>query len=166
MAGAPTYLQAVQELRIGGMISNAAYQYTLRSDSLADLNEWAPRVLEQALKLPQLVDVSSDQQNKGQQALVEIDRSTASRLGISAQLIDSTLYGAFGQSEVAINYTQLNQYYVVMEFAPPFWQRPETLRDVYVHSSTGDRSAVERIHQIQADRIHRSRLTMRGSSPR
>ena len=89
------------------------------------------------LKLPQLVDVSSDQQNKGQQALVQIDRSTASRLGISAQLIDNTLYGAFGQREVAINYTQLNQYYVVMEFAPPFWQRPETLRDVYVHSSAG-----------------------------
>ena len=89
------------------------------------------------VKLPQLVDVSSDQQNKGQQALVQIDRSTASRLGISAQLIDSTLYGAFGQDQVAINYTQLNQYYVIMEFAPPFLQRPETLRDVYVHSSTG-----------------------------
>ena len=69
--------------------------------------------------------------------MVQIDRSTASRLGISAQLIDNTLYGAFGQDQVAINYTQLNQYHVVMEFAPPFWQRPETLRDVYVHSSTG-----------------------------
>ena len=137
VAGAPTYLQAVQDLRIGGMISNAAYQYTLRSDSLADLNKWAPRVLAEVLKLPQLVDVSSDQQNKGQQALVQIDRSTASRLGITAQLIDSTLYGAFGQSEVAINYTELNQYYVVMEFAPPFWQRPQSLRDVYVQSATG-----------------------------
>jgi multidrug efflux pump len=135
--GAPTYLQAVQELRIGGMISNAAYQYTLRSDSLADLNTWAPRVLEQALRLPQLRDVSSDQQNQGLQAYVQIDRPTASRLGISAQLIDNTLYGAFGQRQVAINYTQLNQYHVVMEFAPRFWQRPETLRDVYVHSATG-----------------------------
>src|SRR5208283_258786 len=75
--------------------------------------------------------------NKGQQAMVEIDRDTASRLGISAQLIDRTLYGAFGQDQVSINYTQLNQYHVVMEFAPPFWQRPETLRDVYVHSSSG-----------------------------
>ena len=138
VAGAPTYLQAVQELRIGGMMSNAAYQYTLRSDSLADLNVWAPRVLEQALRLPQLVDVNSDQQNKGNQAMVEIDRPTASRLGISSQLIDDTLYGAFGQDQVAINYTTLNQYHVVMEFAPPFWQRPETLRDVYVHSVTGD----------------------------
>jgi multidrug efflux pump len=137
VAGAPTYLQAVQDLRIGGMISNAAYQYTLRSDSLADLNRWAPRVLAEVLKLPQLVDVSSDQQNKGQQALVQIDRSTASRLGISAQLIDNTLYGAFGQEEAAISYTQLNQYYVIMEFAPPFWQRPESLRDVYVRPPTG-----------------------------
>jgi multidrug efflux pump len=137
VVGAPTYLQAVQDLRIGGMISNAAYQYTLRSDSLADLNAWAPRVLAETLKLPQLVDVSSDQQNKGRQALVQIDRSTASRLGITAQLIDNTLYGAFGQEEAAISYTQLNQYYVVMEFAPPFWQRPESLRDVYVHSSNG-----------------------------
>ncbi len=137
VAGAPTYLQPVQDLRIGGMISNAAYQYTLRSDSLEDLKAWAPRVLEEVRGLHQLLDVSSDQQNKGQQALVQIDRSTASRLGISTQLIDSTLYGAFGQEEAAINYTQLNQYYVIMEFAPPFWQRPETLRDVYVHSSTG-----------------------------
>ena len=137
VAGAPTYLQAVQDLRIGGMISNAAYQYTLRSDSLADLNKWAPRVLAEVFKLPQLVDVSSDQQNKGQQALVQIDRSTASRLGITAQLIDNTLYSAFGQREVAINYTELNQYYVVMEFAPPFWQRPQSLRDVYVQSPTG-----------------------------
>ncbi|MGA3115216.1 MAG: multidrug efflux RND transporter permease subunit [Syntrophobacteraceae bacterium] len=135
--GAPTYLQPVQDLRIGGMISNAAYQYTLRSDSLADLNAWAPRVLDEVRKLPLLLDVSSDQQNMGQQALVQIDRSTASRLGITAQLTDTTLYGAFGQEEAAINYTQLNQYYVIMEFAPRFWQRPETLRDVYVHSSTG-----------------------------
>jgi multidrug efflux pump len=138
VAGAPTYLQVVQDLRIGGMVSNAAYQYTLRSDSLPTLNRWAPRVLAQAFQLPQLVDVNSDQQNKGQQAMVEIDRKTASRLGIPAKLVDNTLYGAFGQDEVAINYTQLNQYYVVMEFAPPFLQRPETLNDVYVRSTTGD----------------------------
>ena len=144
------------------MVSNAAYQYTLRGDNLADLNAWAPRVLEQALKLPQLVDLSSDQQNKGQQAFVEIDRPTASRLGISAQLIDNTLYGAFGQDQVAINYTQLNQYHVVMEFAPPFWQRPETLRDVYVHSSQGPKCRLA--HSPNSDhRIHRSRSTMRGS---
>jgi multidrug efflux pump len=137
VAGAPTYLQAVQELRIGGMLSNAAYQYTLRGDNLADLNAWAPRILAEAFKLPQLADVSSDQQNKGQQAYVQIDRATASRLGIPTQLIDNTLYGAFGQDQVAINYTQLNQYHVVMEFAPPFWQRPETLHNVYVRTTSG-----------------------------
>jgi multidrug efflux pump len=137
VVGAPTYLQAVQDLRIGGMISNAAYQYTLRSDSLRDLNAWAPRILAEVLKLPQLVDVSSDQQNKGRQAFVQIDRSTALRLGITAQLIDNTLYGAFGQEEAAINYTELNQYYVIMEFAPPFLQRPDSLRDVYVKPSSG-----------------------------
>ncbi|SPF34217.1 multidrug efflux system, subunit C [Syntrophobacter sp. SbD1] len=137
IAGAPTYLQVVQDLRIGGMISNAAYQYTLRGENLKDLNRWAPRVLQEALKLPQLVDVSSDQQNKGQQALITIDRSTASRLGISTQLMDNTLYGCFGQDQVAINYTPLNQYHVVMELAPRFCQRPEILRDVYVHSANG-----------------------------
>lgn len=137
VAGAPTFLQAIQELRIGGMMSNAAYQYTLRSDSLEDLNRWAPRVLDQARGIPQLADVNSDQQNKGMQALVDIDRTTGSRLGISVKLIDDTLYGAFGQRQVAINYTPLNQYHVIMEFAPPFWQQPETLRDVYVNSSTG-----------------------------
>jgi multidrug efflux pump len=89
------------------------------------------------INLRQLVDVNSDQQNKGRQAFVQIDRSTASRLGITTQLIDSTLYGAFGQEEAAIYYTQLNQYYVIMEFAPPFLQRPDSLRDVYVHPSTG-----------------------------
>jgi len=136
--GAPTFLQAVQDLQIGGMISTAAYQYTLMSDSLTELNEWAPRVLERAQKLPRLVDVSSDQQNQGHKALVEIDRKAASRLGISAQLIDGTLYGAFGQEQVAVNYSTLNQYYVVMEFAPPFTRRPENLSDVYVHSVIGD----------------------------
>ncbi len=136
--GVPTYLQAVQDLQIGGMISNAAYQYSLMSDSLEEIDKWAPRVLDAALKLPQLVDVNSDQQNQGLQATVEIDRATASRLGISAQLIDGTLYAAFGQNEVAINYTPLNQYYVVMEFAPPFLQSPESLKDVYVHSASGN----------------------------
>ena len=87
--------------------------------------------------LPQLVDVNSDQQNKGLQASLVIDRDTASRLGITAQLIDDTLYDAFGQRQVAITYTPLNQYHVVMEVAPPYWQRPETLRDIYVHSPNG-----------------------------
>jgi hydrophobe/amphiphile efflux-1 (HAE1) family protein len=135
--GAPSYLQAVQDLRIGGMASGALYQFNLRGDNLEELNVWGPRVLQKLRTLPQLVDVSSDQQNKGLQASLVIDRDTASRLGITAQLLDDTLYDAFGQRQVAITYTSLNQYHVVMEVAPPYWQRPETLRDIYVHTPNG-----------------------------
>jgi multidrug efflux pump len=135
--GAPTYLQPVQELRVGGRASSALYQYTLQGDNLDELNSWAPRMLRRLRELPQLVDVSSDQQDKGLQASLVIDRDTASRLGITAKLIDDTLYDAFGQRQVAITYTLLNQYHLVMEVAPRFWQRPETLREIYVHSSTG-----------------------------
>jgi multidrug efflux pump len=132
--GAPTYFQAVQDLRIGGRIGAALYQYTIQGDNLTELNTWGPRVLQRMRKLRQLVDVSSDQQNKGLQTSVVIDRSTASRLGITSQLIDDTLYDAFGQRQVSITYTLLNQYHVVMEVEPKFWQRPETLRDIYVSS--------------------------------
>ncbi|HYA93208.1 MAG TPA: multidrug efflux RND transporter permease subunit [Thermodesulfobacteriota bacterium] len=132
--GAPTYFQAVQDLRIGGRIGAALYQYTLQGDSLTELNAWGPRVLQRMRTLPQLLDVSSDQQNKGLQTSVVVDRSTASRLGITSQLIDDTLYDAFGQRQVLITYTLLNQYHVVMEVEPKFWQRPETLRDIYVSS--------------------------------
>jgi multidrug efflux pump len=134
VAGAPTYFQSVQDLRVGGRIGAALYQYTLQGDNLTELNAWAPRVLARMRTLPQLVDVSSDQQNKGLQTSVVIDRSTASRLGITSQLIDDTLYDAFGQRQVLITYTLLNQYHVVMEVEPKFWQRPETLRDIYVSS--------------------------------
>jgi multidrug efflux pump len=136
--GAPTFLQPVQDLRIGGMASGALYQYTLEGDNLKDLNKWAPRVLQAMRSLPGLLDVNSDQQNKGLQTTLDIDRNTASRLGISSQLIDDTLYDAFGQRQVAITYTQLNQYHVVMEVAPEFWQRPEMLRYIYIHSRNGD----------------------------
>ncbi len=135
--GAPTYLQAVQDLRIGGMASGALYQFTLRGDNLEELNTWGPQVTQKLRSLPQLVDVNSDQQNKGLQASLVIDRDTASRFGITAQLFDDTLYDAFGQRQVSITYTSLNQYHVVMEVAPPYWQRPETLRDIYVHSPRG-----------------------------
>jgi multidrug efflux pump len=137
IAGASTYLQPVQELRVGGRISSALYQFTLQGESLKELDRWAPRLLEQMRLLPQLVDVSSDQQDQGLQASLVIDRDSASRLGITPQMIDDTLYDAFGQRQVAITYTALNQYHVVMEVAPRFWQRPETLRAIYVRSSTG-----------------------------
>jgi len=134
VAGAPTYFQSVQDLRIGGRIGAALYQYTLQGDNPTALNTWGPRVLQRMRTLPQLVDVSSDQQDKGLQTSVVIDRSTASRLGITSRLIDDTLYDAFGQRQVLITYTLLNQYHVVMEVEPKFWQRPETLRDIYVNS--------------------------------
>jgi len=135
--GAPTYLQPVQDLRIGGFASAALYQYTLRGENLQELNTWGPRVLQKMHTLPELTDVNSDQQDKGLQSFLAIDRDTASRLGLTAQRIDDTLYDAFGQRQVAITYTPLNQYHVVMEVAPAYWQRPEILRQIYVHSPRG-----------------------------
>jgi multidrug efflux pump len=133
--GAPTYLQAIQDLRIGGRSSSAQYQYTLQADNLSELNAWAPRVEQKLRTLPELVDLNSDQQDRGMQSSVVFDRSTAARLGITPQLIDETLYDAFGQRQVSILYTQLNQYRVVMEAAPRYWQHPGTLQEIYVRSS-------------------------------
>ena len=135
--GATLYLQAVQDLRIGGRASNAQYQYTLSSESVKDLNDWAPRVLSRLRALSQLADVNSDQQVHGLEASLALDRATASRLGISTQVIDDTLYDAFGQRPVSTMYTQLNQYHVVMEVAPQYWQNPDSLKDIYVRSSEG-----------------------------
>ncbi|HEU5194957.1 MAG TPA: multidrug efflux RND transporter permease subunit [Methylomirabilota bacterium] len=135
--GAPVFLQAVQDLRVGGRASNAQYQYTLQGEDVAELNTWAPRIAERLRRLPLLVDFNSDQQDKGRQSTVIIDRITAARLGLTPQLIDNTLYDAFGQRQVSNMYTQLNQYHVVMEVAPPFWQRPETLHDIYMRPPGG-----------------------------
>jgi multidrug efflux pump len=135
--GAPTFLQAVQDLRIGGRVSSSQYQYTLQSVDLNELNTWAPRVERQLRTLTGIVDVNSDQQDKGLQSLVVFDRGTASRLGLSPQLIDDTLYDAFGQRQVSIMYTPLNQYHIVMEVAPQFWQSAAALNDIYVRSPAG-----------------------------
>ncbi|MBP6205955.1 MAG: multidrug efflux RND transporter permease subunit [Nitrospira sp.] len=135
--GAPTYLQAIQDLRIGGRASSAQYQYTLQSVDLAELNAWAPKVEAKLRTIQEIVDVNSDQQDRGQQSLVVFDRVTASRLGLSPQLIDDTLYDAFGQRQVSIMYTPLNQYHVVMEVAPQYWQNPSALHDIYVRSPNG-----------------------------
>jgi multidrug efflux pump len=135
--GAPTFLQPVQDLRIGGRISTALYQFTLQGDNFTEVNEWAKRLVQKFRTMPQLTDVSSDLQDKGLQASLVIDRDTASRLGISAQQIDNILYDAFGQRQVSITYTLLNQYHVVMEVEPRYWQRPETLKDIYLPSSAG-----------------------------
>jgi multidrug efflux pump len=136
--GATLVLQPVQDVRIGGRGSAAQYQYTLQGDNSDELLEWAPKVLQRLRKLPELTDVNSDQQNKGLQASLVIDRATASRLGITPQVIDDTLYDAFGQRQVSTMFTQLNQYHVVMEVESKFWQNPEGLKYVYVRGRTGD----------------------------
>jgi multidrug efflux pump len=137
VAGVSLYLQAVQDLRIGGRGSNAQYQYTLQSDDLNELNSWAPRVLKKVRTIHLLTDVNSDQQNAGLEASLIVDRDTAARLGLSQQVIDDTLYDAFGQRQVSTMFTQLNQYHVVMEVAPDFWQNPQALEHIHVNSSNG-----------------------------
>src|SRR5580700_10457619 len=136
---ASAFLQAAQDLRIGGRASNAMYQYTLQSDNSQDLFKWGPVLLKEMKRLPGLQDVNSDQQNGGLDELLTYDRTTAAKLGQTVQSLDSTLYSAFGQSEVSFIYTQLNQYYVVMEVAPQYWQSPEGLKDIYLQSP-GNRS--------------------------
>ena len=135
--GATLILQGVQDLRIGGRSSQAQYQYTLQGEDLNELNEWAPKMLATMRKLPGLVDLNSDQQNGGLQAGVNIDRSTASRLGISPEAIDATLYDAFGQRQVSTIYESLNQYHVVMEASSQFQQNPQSLEHVYVRATNG-----------------------------
>jgi multidrug efflux pump len=135
--GANIYLQNAQDLRVGGRQANGQYQFTMRGDNLADLNSFAPKMLEAIKKVPNIADVSSDQLNRGLQALVDYDRTTAARFGISSQLIDNVLYDAFGQRQVSTMYKTLNQYHVVMEAAPQYWQNPQTLRDIYVAAPGG-----------------------------
>jgi multidrug efflux pump len=131
--GASSFLQASQDLRIGGRGSNALYQYTIQADSLSDLQTWGPRLLAEMMHLPGFQDVSSDQQDGGLDELLHYDRVTAAKLGQTAQSLDQGLYSAFGQSEISIIYTQLNQYYVVLEVAPEYWQNPDGLKNIYFH---------------------------------
>jgi multidrug efflux pump len=135
--GASVFIQAGQDLRIGGRQSSAQYQYTIQSDNLNDLVKWGPSLLQQVRKLHGFTDVNSDQQNNGLQASLTYDRATAARLGISSAVIDNTLYDAFGQRQVSTMFTSLNQYHVVMEVAPPFWQGPEGLETIYLRSTNG-----------------------------
>jgi multidrug efflux pump len=137
LPGATVFLQAGQDLRIGGRQSNAQFQYTLQSDNVEELVKWGPVLLQQMRKLPSLTDVNTDQQNSGLEASLVYDRATAARMQISPQLIDNSLYDAFGQALVSTMYTPLNQYYVVMEVAPRYWQSPQGLNDVYINSPTG-----------------------------
>jgi multidrug efflux pump len=135
--GATAFLQAGQDLRIGGRQSSAQYQYTIQSDNLDDLVTWGPTLLTQMRQQHMLTDVNTDQQNSGLETELVYDRETASRLGITPKQIDNTLYEAFGQAQVSTMYTSLNQYHVVMEVAPQFWQSPDALKNVYVEASQG-----------------------------
>ena len=135
--GATLYLQAVQDVRIGGRQSAAQYQYSIHSDNLPTLNHWGPILLSEMKKIHQLTDVNNDAQNKGLSANLVIDRPTAARLGITPQAIDAILYDAFGEREIATTYTPLNQYYVVMVVDPSFWQDPTALDNIYVSTSGG-----------------------------
>ncbi len=137
VAGAQLYLRPATDLRIGGRASNAEYQYTLLADNTEELYEWAVKVEAALQKLPQLTDVNLDQQQKGLETDLVIDRATAARLGLSVSQIDNTLYDAFGQRQVSTIYAAQNQYHVVMEVAPEFWQNPETLNQIYVSASGG-----------------------------
>ena len=135
--GVTLFMQASQDVRVGGRRSSAQYQYTLSGDNLEQLTRWAPKLLNLMKKLPELNDVNSDQQNNGLEANLVIDRPTASRLGITPQTLDNILYDAFGEREFAKTYTPINQYFVVLEVDPIFWQNPEGLKQIYVPSTSG-----------------------------
>jgi multidrug efflux pump len=147
---ASAFLQAAQDLRIGGRSSNALYQYTIQSDNVQDLSKWGPILLAQMKKLPGFQDVNTDQQNGGLEEMVTYDRASAARLGLTAQTLDSSLYSAFGQAEVSIIYTQLNQYYVVLEVAPQYWQTPEGLKYIYLNSAKAGNVPLKAVAGSQA----------------
>ena len=135
--GIQVFLQSVQDIRVGGRMSGGQYQYTLQGENLDELNTWTPRVEQRLRGLKEVVDVNSDQQNKGLQTYLTIDRATASRFGITPLLIDQTLSDAFSQRQVSVMYSTLNQYHVVMEADPRYWQRPDEMRSLFVRAPNG-----------------------------
>jgi multidrug efflux pump len=137
MPGATLYLQSFQDVTIGGRQANAQYQYTLQAPDFSTLSEWGPKVLDRLSKLPILADVSSDQQVSGLSSNVIIDRDTASRLGLTAQAVDSALYDAFGQRQVSTMYKSINQYHVVLALQQQWWESPDFLDKVYVQTPRG-----------------------------
>ena len=146
--GARLFLFPIQDFRAGGRQSNAAYQYTLQADSATDLYTWAPKLVTVLERSPVLRDVSSDQQQKGLETDVAIDRETAARLGVNVGEIDNTLYDAFGQRQVSTIYSAQNQYHVVMEVAPAYWQSPQTLQDLYVSTTGGTAAGTETTNAV------------------
>ncbi len=150
LSGITLFMQPVQDLTVEDRVSRTQYQYTLEDPNAQELELWAPRLVEALGKMPELRDVSSDQQNQGQQVYLDIDRSTAARLGISTQLIDDVLYSAFGQRQVSTIFTQVNQYRVVLEVQPDFQQNPFKLKDIYLRSTTGGIVPLSAITRVKA----------------
>jgi multidrug efflux pump len=141
--GGRLFLQTVQDIRVGARQANAEYQFTLQADKIGDLYEWSPKLLAALQRSPAIADVNSDQQQKGLETEIDYDRSTAARLGLTVGEIDSTLYDAFGQRQVSTIYNALNQYHVIMEVAPRYWQSPETLQDIYISTAGGAASGTQ-----------------------
>ena len=159
--GGRLFLQTVQDIRVGGRQSNAEFQFTLQADKVSDLNEWGPKLLAALQRSPVVADVNSDQQQKGLETDVSYDRATAARLGLTVGQIDSTLYDAFGQRQVSTIYNALNQYHVIMEVAPRYWQSPETLQDVYISTSGGVASGSQ---TTNAQRVSGAGVTATGTN--
>jgi multidrug efflux pump len=148
VAGATLFLQSVGDLGAGGRSGNAAYQYTLQGSTFDELNEWTPKLVAALQSVPELSDVSTDQQNKALQSNLTIDRDAASQLGITVSEIDNTLYDAFGQRQVSTIYVARNQYHVIMEVTPAYWQNPETLKEVYVSTTGGPASGSQTTNAV------------------
>ncbi|MGA7181111.1 MAG: multidrug efflux RND transporter permease subunit [Thiobacillaceae bacterium] len=150
--GASLFLQPVQDIRVGGRSSGALYQYTLQADRIDELRAWEPRIRRALAALPELTDVNTDEQDKGQQTTIVVDHDAAARLGINQLTIDATLNDLFGQRQVSTIYNPLNQYHVIMEAAPPYLQSPETLKDVYLITATGQQVPLASIAHIEPTR--------------
>ncbi len=147
--GANLFLQSNQDIRMGGRQGNAQYQYTLQADDLKELQTWEPKIREALTLIPGIADVNGDKQDKGRQTLLTIDRDAAARLGVTVKMIDATLNGSYGQRQVSTIYAPLNQYYVVMEVAPQYWQNPESLRDVYIVTANGKQVPLSAISHFE-----------------
>ena len=162
--GATLFLQAVQDIRVGGRASAAQYQYTLQGATLEELNDWTPKIAAALQReTTKLADVNSDQQNKGLESDVTIDRDAAARLGVTVSQIDNTLYDAFGQRQVSTIYVARNQYHVIMEVAPRYWQTPETLKDVYVSTSGGSVGGSQSTNAVAGTVVSSGTIDGRGS---
>ncbi|HEX7385570.1 MAG TPA: efflux RND transporter permease subunit, partial [Burkholderiaceae bacterium] len=147
--GANLFLVPFQDIRVGGRQANAAYQFTLQADDLADLRSWEPRVRRALMRLPELVDVSSDQEDHGLQTSLVIDRDAAARLGLNVRTIDTTLNDAFGQRQVGVIYNPLNQYRVVMELAPKYLESPDTLKNLYLTAASGAQVPLAAVARVE-----------------